>query len=373
VAPFRTHTAPAPSDRERYCAWYGEAGGSVLYFGQAAFWSSYRAHGNDPTADMLQPGPSAIGRFDLETRQFLPDLETGPRLDGSATRSGVWDVLPMAGRVYFTSYLEEAGFVDLTSGDVTRLPESRFWNELAAGPVAQRTEGFSTISEMGLLVSRYADADNGGGAVLVLGPRGRVLARLALPAPEGASLAAKTPAWDPVRREVWVTTDRLPLPAPGADQPVAHPTLVLDLEGREVARFGDAIEIQFVRFDSQGMGYLAIREGETLELAILRPTADRRNPNAWPQVPLDDRFPAELDFAQDIQIGPDGSVFVTRWSGRVHAINPMTGRVRTWQLPRDGDALYYSAVPGRAPGTVCATRCGDVEVVCASPAAARTR
>lgn len=374
---IEVHRQAPPSPHERYCAWYGEAEAGTLYFGEAAFWSGYRLAHDDPRADLTTPGPRPIGRFDLTSRRLLAPIETGPRADGSPTRSGVWDVLPLAGRVYFTTYFEEAGFVDLETGAVTHIPDSRFWNELARGPLAQSTHGFSTTTRGLLLVTRYADAAEGGGAVLVIDPDGRVLSTLTLPAPPGAALAPKTPAWDPVLREVWVTTDRLPLPPPDDENvPFAHPTLVLDLEGREVARFGttgDPMEIQFVRFDHQGMGYLAVSRGKVLELLILRPTADRRNLDAAPRVLLDDDFAPGLDFAQDIQIGPDGSAFVTQWSGKIHQVTPTSGRVRQVQLPRESDALYYSAVPGSADGSVCATRCAGVEVVCASPAAARTR
>ncbi len=374
---IRVYSEPAPSEHERYCAWYGESDGEILYFGQSAFWSSYRAAKNDPKADLAAAGPRPIGRFDLDTRQFLTPIETGPRANGGETRSGVWDVLPLAGRVYFTTYFEEAGFVELETGKVTLLPDSQFWNELARGPLAQNTRGFSTTTRTLILATRYADAEAGGGAVLVMDPDGVLLSTVPLPSEPGTSLAPKTPAWDPVRREIWVTTDRLPLPPPDDENvPFAHPTLVLDLEGREVARFGtadDPMEIQFVRFDHQGMGYLAISQRNVLELVILGPTADRRNLNAAPRVLLDDQFAPGLDFTQDIQIARDGSVIVTRWSGRIHEVNPMNGRTRTVDLPRDHDALYYSAVAGRADGSLCATRCGGVEVVCASPPSAGTR
>lgn len=386
AAPVRVHAAPAAASDadsdERYCAWYGESSAErVLYFGQAAFWSSYRAAGLDPRADLATAGPRRIGRFDLEARRFLEPIETGPRLDGSPARSGVWDVLPLVGRVWFTSYFEEAGFVDLDTGEVTLLPGSRFWNELALGPAVATRQGSSTRTRDWLLVSRYADASEGGGAVLVVDPDGRVAATLALrprlEAPPGTSLAPKTPAWDPVAREIWVTTDRLPLPpADDENTPFAHPTLVLDLSGRELRRYGtpeDPVEVQFVRFDRRGLGYLAVARDGRLELLVLRPGERHERLDAMPAVVLDEHFASGLDFAQDIQLAPDGSALVTRWSGRVHQVTPTRGQVRSWVLPRDEDALYYTAVAGGADGSICATRCGDVEVVCASPAAAGTR
>lgn len=380
---IRVYTAsvPASDGGERYCAWYGDAANGVLYFGEAAFWSSYRAAGHDPRADLAAAGPRRIGRFDLDTRSFLEPLETGPRADGRPARSGVWDVLRLGDRVWFTSYFEEAGWVDLESGAVTRLPDSRYWNELALGPAVEDTQGFSTRTRDWLLVSRYADADAGGGAVLVVAPDGHVAATLALRAgpgaPAGTSLAPKTPAWDPVAREIWVTTDRLPLPAGGEEGgSLAHPTVVLDLEGQERRRYGtpaDPIEIQFVRFDRAGLGYLAVSRQGRLELLVLRPGQDRVRLDAAPAFVLDEHFAPELDFAQDIQLAPDGSAIVTQWSGRVHEVSPTLGRVRSWTLPRGQDALYYTAVADDADGSICATRCGDVQVVCASTSAATTR
>ena len=352
------HRAPDPSKSERYCAWFGEASDGVLYFGQAAFWSAYRAFGNDPRADLREPGPRLVGRFNLEHREFSPPLELG----GSEPRSGVWDVLPMSGRIYFTSYFEEAGYVDPLDGSVTIFGEARFWNELSAGPPGR------------ILVSRYADAAGGGGAVLEISSEGEVLAEHALAAPSGVAFAAKSPAWDPIRDEIWVTTDRLPLPEEpqSAGGAFARPTIVLDRQGVEVARFGTSeapVEIQFVRFDSEGRGYLSVSTGGALDLVVLSPETDRRDWGDATRIPLDVRFPSELDFAQDIQLGADGSVYVTRWSGIVHRISS-EGHVRTWALPHPPDSLYYTAVP--TPTGICATRCGDVEVVCAPDSAARS-
>ncbi len=373
-APPLVHTAPPPSEHERYCAWYGEAEDGVLYFGQSPFWSSQRAAGGSPTADLALPGPRPIGRFDLARRRMLPAIETG---GGAVTRSGVWDVMPLAGRLYFTTYFEEAGFVDLESGELTLLPHGRSWNELAPGPLVRTPQGFRTRAETQVLVTRYADAQNGGGAVLVLDRDGSMVHELALKAPEDVAYAAKTPAWDPIQREIWVTTDRLPRPASDDESAAfAHPAFVIDLAGRELARFGyagDTIEIQFVRFTTQGVGYLAVRNGSSLELVVLGPSADRRNLKAALRVPLDDRFEIGFDFAQDIQVGRDGNAFVTTWGGRVYEVSPLAGLVRSWALPRVEDALYYTAVPAPPDGNLCATRCGNVDVVCASPPEHRTR
>lgn len=361
---------PDPSADERYCAWYGDAEGGVLYFGEAAFWSSYRAAGMDPRGDLEAPGPQQIGRFDLAAGEMRDPLELGPRRNGSEPRSGVWDVLAQGDRVYFTTYFEEAGWVDLAGGAVTRLPGSSLWNELAPGPRPAPQAGSVGAESRRILVTRYAGGDAGRGAVLVLDPDGRVVERYVLPAQPGFSLAPKTPAWDPIRDEIWVTTDRLPLP-PRDDEnaPFAHPTLVLARDGRVVARFGsteDPMEIQFVRFDDEGRGFLAVARGTRLELLVLAPEASRRDLTQARHVLLDDAFVGSLDFAQDIQLGPDGSAYVTRWSGRVHRVNA-AGSVLTWQLPHDGESLYYTAVPAGPDGRICATRCRDVEVVCTAP------
>ena len=70
AAPVVARAEP-PSTEERYCAWYGDVLGDVLYFGQAAFWSAYRASGEDPRADLAVAGPQLIGRFDLRREQLL--------------------------------------------------------------------------------------------------------------------------------------------------------------------------------------------------------------------------------------------------------------------------------------------------------------
>ena len=44
-AAFVVQTAPAPSAKESYCAWYGDARDGVLCFGESAFWSAMRAAG----------------------------------------------------------------------------------------------------------------------------------------------------------------------------------------------------------------------------------------------------------------------------------------------------------------------------------------
>lgn len=341
-APLVVHTAPPPSAAERYCAWYGAADDAgILYFGTSAFWSAAREHGGDPRADLLAAGPKQIGRFDLRRERLLEPLE----LDDPG-RAGVWDVLPVAGRVYFTSYFEAAGALDLASGELLVFRDlGAGLNELAQGPRGN------------LLASRYASADGGDGSVVEFDGAGRLLRELPLAAPPGYRVAAKTVAYDPRRDEVWVTTDLLP----ERGGSIRHDARVLDaLSGAERRRIEDP-ELQFVHFAPDGVGYLAERDADGLHLRILPPPGEA---GAVPvRLLLDPDFPAALDFAQDLQLAPGGEVVVTRWSGRVHLVD-RRGRVRTLALPRlDADGLYYTAL--RTGARVCATYCGGVRVVCA--------
>jgi hypothetical protein len=340
----------APATGERTCAWYGDARGGVLYFGEAAFWSSYRASGGDPTADLGHPGPLWIGRFDLAAQRFLPPLV----IDVLGARSGVWDVLAHPnGRVYFTSYFDDAGFVDPRSGESRFFPAlGRGLNELALGP------------EGTLLASRYGAP----GSVLLFDPGGRLLAEHRLAAPPGFRVAPKSVAWDPGRREIWVNTDLLP-EAGGA---VAHDARILDQAGHELLRI-ERPEVQFMEFAADGAGAVAELDGQRLELRLLPPGAPGAARAPGRVVLLDDAFPAGLDFVQDVKPAPDGALVVTRWSGRIHRVTP-DGRVTSLDLPRtEPDALYYTAV--QSDGRICATLCGDVEVVCRAlpPAAGELR
>jgi hypothetical protein len=335
-------TAPSPSEVERYCAWYGTRHGATLYFGQAAFWSTSRERGGDPRADLLHEGPLPIGRFDLESETLLPPL----RADRPGGRSGVWDVLVSSGgSVFFTTFFEAAGRVDPRSGEVRHLHELGLGlNELAPGP------------DDGVLASRYGPGDGGDGAggLVVFDVDGAALAEWPIHAAPGHQVAPKTPAWDPLRGELWTTTDVLPTSGEGG--PTRHPTFVLDPHGGLLRRI-ESPEIQFVAFGPDGTGYRAVVSGRQLRLEIVPASG-----GAERVLDLDAAFPGELDFVQDIQPGSDGRVVVTRWSGRVHVADAR-GRVRSVQLPRlDPDGLYYTAV--LHGDRLCATYCADVTVVC---------
>jgi len=332
-------TAPEGDGAERNCAWYGDARDGVLYFGESAFWSAERAHG-DPLADRLTPGPRRIGRFDLATRRLAAPLDAGP----GEWPTGVWDVLAHPnGRVYFTTWFDSMGWIDTRTGAVHRLDAlGRALNEIAPGPDAT------------LLVSRYGSRDGGPGpgSVLVASLEGERLAELPLAPPPGYRVGPKTLAFDPARDEIWVTTDLLPLQG-GA---IRHDAYVLDRSGREKRRI-ESPEVQFAAFRPDGTGLIAEVGGSRLELRVRRSDAPDR------VLLADTAFASGLDFVQDIHFAADGRAVVTRWSGVLHVFEP-PGSLATLKLPRlEPRGLYYSGV--FAGDRVCATHCGGVTVVCA--------
>jgi hypothetical protein len=345
--PPAVHTADAPSPDEDYCAWFGHVRDGVLYFGQSAFWSTFRTSGGRPTADLGHAGPALIGRFDLARERLLPPLDVTEVGD----RSGVWDVLAHPnGRVYFTTYFASAGFADLATGEVRRFDEAGAGlNELALGP------------DSNVLVSRYGvrgGRDRSGGVVL-LDPDGAVLAEYPLTPPAGFTAAPKTVAYDHLREEIWVTTDLLPS---GDDPkaPIGHDTYVLDGRGAQLRRI-ERPEIQFIAFAEDGTGYRAEIEGRKLWLHIL-PPSPKRSPIGDLRIPLEHAFASAFDFVQDIQITADGRAVVTRWSGWVHVVDA-TGEIHSLRLPAfEPRGVYYTAALHER--RVCATHCRDVSVVC---------
>jgi hypothetical protein len=337
--------AASPSRVERYCAWFGDERDGVLYFGQAAFWSTAGAGGGDPRADLEHPGPQQVGRFDLAREAFLAPLPTGAR----SARSGTWDVLAHPnGRVYFTTFFERSGWIDPHQGMSKLFTGAGVGlNELALGPDGQ------------VLVTRYGRPGHTG-SVVALDPEGRVLAEYPLAPPrEGVVVAAKSLSFDPVRREVWVNSDLVPVDAPETAE--GHDARVLDLaSGRERLRV-EQPELHFVRFEPDGRGHFAWLDGRRLVLRTTGP--GEAEPDAGREVLLDADFPTEHDFVQDLTVADDGRVVATRWSGVVHVVAPEAS-VRTVRLPALAeDGLYYTAV---AKGDrLCATYCGEVAVVCA--------
>ena len=337
----RVLTAAPPSTEEEYCAWYGSRAGELLYFGQSAFWSAMRANKGDPRADLDRPGPQPIGRFDLRTERMLEAIDVG-RAD---SRSGIWDVLVREKKLWYTTFFEAAGLLELETGQLRRFPELGVGlNEWTAGPARS------------VLVTRYGDGQTRSGSVLMLGTEGTLRAEWPLPNPPKTRIAAKTPGWDGKRARLWLSSDAL---TRSSGEPAGHPSFILDLAARSWQR-RDEPELQFVAFDSEDTGYRAELQGRRLELVVEPAHTPAR------RLLLDADFPGAFDFVQDIQPAADGRVVVTRWSGHLHILDPR-GALRDIQLPklREG-GLYYSAVLwGKR---VCATYCAGVRVVCADAA-----
>ena len=179
--------------------------------------------GGDPRADLRLEGPRPIGRFDLRTEQMLPALVASP--DTSVpTHSGVWDVLAHPnGRIYYTTYFEESGYVELSTGRAVALDQLGVGlNELALGPKGS------------LLATRYGGEAGGSGSIVRFDPDGALLSEWALAGPAGVKVAPKSLAYDPTRRAVWLTTDLLPDAGGGK---VRQDGRGLDLAGRELVRF----------------------------------------------------------------------------------------------------------------------------------------
>jgi len=338
---YRLLQAPDRGAPPGTCAWYGSDAGGTLFFGRSAFWHASRARGG-PEGGLEVEGTPRIGRFALAEERFLPPLELP-----AARGAGTWDVLQQGDRLFYTTFFGLAGVVELPQAAARPLEAlGRGLNELAAGP------------DGSILASRYGAEGGGPGALVWFGPDGAPRGEIALEADPGLVAAPKTPAFDPTRRELWTTLDLVP----GGEGPVRQEARRLDLDGRLRERIVTP-EIQFVRFTPEGTGLFAVRQGARLALRILDPGAAGTFLEATRSIELDPRFPVGLDFAQDLVATPDGRVLVTRWSGRVHLVDPATGSVRDHDFPRPGGrGLYYSAV--LSEGRICATFCREVEVVC---------
>lgn len=337
-------TAPAPSASERYCAWYGDSDGETLYVGLAPFWSAMRAADGDPRADLHLPGPQAVGRFDLRRERWLPPLEVGL----PESRSGVWDVHVQQRQLYYTTFYESAGRIDLDSGATTRFDAiGAGLNEWAPGP-----DGRALVSRYGSGLER-----KGNGELLSLDPAGNAAQRWPMGAPPGFFVAPKTPAWNPVQQRLLATTDLLA----EFDGETRHDGYLLEL--RDEARgwqIQPEPELQFVAALADGTEYRveAHPDGRLWLRRLGKPGA--RLEDAW--VLLDPEFAADVDFVQDLKLSADGRVVLTRWSGAVHVVAP-GGSVAGVQLPRlDPDGLYYTAVI--RGDRLCASYCADVTVVC---------
>jgi hypothetical protein len=347
--PFLMLRADPPSADEDYCAWYGRPHDGVLYFGQAAFWSSMWT-AKDPRADLETPGPQLVGRVDLREGRMLDPFDvTEP-----GARSGVWDVLPRDdGKLFYTTFYETAGILDLETREVTHLDGlGPGLNELAPGP-----DGTA-------LVTRYGGGDGGDGSVLVLESDGTLLAEHVLDPVQDHVVAPKSVAWDPVREEIWVNADLLPV----AGGPFRYDARILGPDGRQRFRTASP-EIQFVSFRPDGVGIVVEAQGEELWMRVLRPSDIGQMPGRGERLLLDNAFSAGADFAQDVHFeeGADRAV-VMRWGGIFHVVDfsAAPSSVRSGALPRRPGDLYYSAAVHE--GRLCATLCGGVTVVCTVPA-----
>ncbi len=347
---FDIFVAPATESREESCAWYGDARGGVLYFGESAFWSGLRKTGS-PLGELDHSGPRRIGRFDLDSGAMLPALVVA-----EDERSGTWDVLAHPnGRVYYTTFFANAGWIDPVSGRSERFPHlGKGLNEWAQGPGET------------LLVTRYGGAGSGKAqpkspenTVVWIDPDGTKRAEWPLPASGGSVLAPKTVAWDPSTDAIWVSTDVLP----ERKGPGGHPTLLLDFDGNERARIDD-VEVQYARFLEDGTGYFAVSSGRTLKLGVRPPQAQGPGLEGARWITLDTDFHPDLDFAQDLRLSTDGRALVTTWGGRIFSVHPETTHpVKVFDFPRPRtDGLYYSAV--RAGRAICATYCAGLSIVC---------
>jgi len=251
------------------------------------------------------------------------------------------DVLVVGDRLYYSTFFEQSGFVDLASGKVTRLPKlGPALNEIAPGP-----GDAVTLTRYG---SGGSPSENG--SVLWIDGDGALRVEHTLSAPDGLTVAPKTPAWDPTRGHLWLTTDLL-AHTPGG--PPRRDAYRLDLSGRLLERIASE-ELHFAAVAPDGALHMAWVRGRELSLRIGGPEA--------PGLVLDHDFPVELDFVQDIQFASDGRAVLTRWSGVAHVVEP-EGSFSTLALPRlDPEGLYYTgALHGER---LCVTYCADVSVVC---------
>jgi len=336
-------TAPPPSEQERFCAWFGDARDGILYFGESAFWSEFHKHGDDPKADLLVQGPKRVGRFDLRREQMLDPLTVSEQAP-----SGTWDVLAHPnGRIYFTSFFEPAGWIDPASGETGSLTAlGTGLNELALGP------------DGSIFATRYAGSRSpDGGSVVQFDPDGQLIAEFVIQGPAGYYAAAKSIAWDPVRRRIWVNTDL----EPKGGGPVRYDARVLDEQGHELFRY-DTPALHFMSFGPDKTGYFAEVAGHVLQLRIVPPDLEDPDPMAGRVVVLDADFNFG-DAVQDVRGDGHGRVVVTRWSGHIHIVEP-GDRVETLVLPRSDAGLYYTGE--LTDRRVCVTYCADVDVVCAS-------
>jgi hypothetical protein len=272
---------------ERYSSWFGDERDGVIYFGLSPFWTDMRAHGGDPTADLLEPSAHLIGRFEIERERFLPPLVA--RRIGPDSRSSVWDVLAHPnGWIYYTTFYEEMGRVRPGMGDVEHFDSlGTGLNEIALGPDGD------------LYVTRYGggvegEAANEDGSVVVISPDGALLREQSLHARDGAVTAPKSIAVDPKSGEVWLNADVI---APNGK--VTFAEFHLDPDLKLIERRDPPPELMFVAFDRGGRGFFVEDRNGRVELRVTRGGAELARLDLGPRV--------ASDFAQDVHFAADGT------------------------------------------------------------------
>jgi hypothetical protein len=333
---------------ERYSAWFADERDDVLYFGLSPFWTLWWESGGDARLDLEVPGDLLIGRFDLRARRFRPALRVRGLEEGA--RGSIWDVLAHSnGRIYYTSFFEGAGWIAPDGGAGERFAHLGVgFSELVEGPGGR------------IYLTRYAAEPArpgipGYGAVTVVEPDGALVWETRFePAKDGTHTAPKSLAVDPGSGEVWVNTDSW---SPGGA--LSHETLRLSAQGELVERRAGGEELQFMAFTGPGEGWFALARDGALWL-------ERRAPEGNRALRLSPQ--GALDFVQDIQPGPHGSVVATLWSGRAFEVRAtgqgLEARAVRFDLPPEcappaHRSLTYTAVPWQ--GELYATLfCGPV-------------
>ena len=316
------------------CAWFGTQAGDRLYFGISSFWAVAKRRGAEAALAHVEPG--LIGRFDLAREAMLPPLP----IPAEAQPGGVWDVVSAGdGRLFYTAFGGESGWLDSSTGTGGLLSRDPGSNEIIALPGG------------GVAVSDYADA-----AIQFYGPDASPGRRYPIPEREGIRVAPKSLAYDPVMRTVWFNTDLF-----RGDEAVGHDARAIAVaSGDEVARI-ESPELQTLFFDAAGRGYFVWARERELTLRIVEPD-DARSSESGRAIVLSREFRSDIDFAQDVALGPRGEVLVTTWSGAIFVVD-RERRVTRVDLPRPTPSgLFYSAA--LREGRVCATFCGGVQVVC---------
>ncbi len=325
--------APANTGVEKYSAWFGDSDGRVLYFGLSPFWTLWWAGEGNPHLDLAEPGDHLIGRFDMQEERFLDPLLV--RAKTPEALSSVWDVMVHSnGRVYFTTYFEEFGWVDPRTGTVKVFEGlGTGMNELVEGPNGH------------VYVTRYSDVPADAekqtfGSLLVLSEEGVELKEFRFARGNEGFTAPKSVAVDPLNGDIWMNADVF---RPGGR--ITHRTLRLSRDGAILEKSDEGPELLFMRFDPRGRGFFIEDHGGELRLVV----RERGEFLAW--LPLGKRTPG--DFAQDIHFAEDGRAAVSFWSGRVVVLAEREGQLAYTQVtlprprectPPDGQSVFYSAV-----------------------------